>query len=321
MSARGRIFFLVALAAVVASGVVVIGVLATRSHLPVSPKVRSGAPPVLLDLGVRTDPEAIALRRAETLYTSGGRAQAGAIFGRYRSLEAQVGAALAAWPADTVTKLETLAAAHPRSAVVALHLGLALYWSRHDTEAATVWRAAKRLGPDSSYAVSAGDFLHPQFAPGLPPFLPSFEPPLRLRVLAAPAQLAALARAARGGGVRARILYGAALQKLDRHQSAEREFAAAGREAPNDPEARVAAAVGLFDKDDPSRAFARLGPLVRTFPHAQTVRFHLGELLLWLAQVTQARKELRLARAEAPGSLLGREAAKYLEALGPVGTR
>jgi len=321
MSSQGRVFFLVALAAVVASGVVVIGVLATRSHVPASPKARSGAPPLSLDLGVRNDPETRALRRAETLYTRGDRTQAGAIFGRYRSLEAQVGSALAAWPADTVARLETLAAGHPRSALVALHLGLALYWSGHDAEAVTAWRSAKTTQPDSAYAVHAADLLHPQFAPGLPVFVPSFQPPLRLRVLAPAAQLAALEHAARSGGAHARILYGVALQKLARPLSAERQFAAAARLAPSDPEARVAAAVGLFDKDNPSRAFGRLGPLTRTFPHAQTVRFHLGVLLLWLAEVPQARKELRQARAEAPGSPLGREAALYLAALRSVGTR
>ena len=52
----------------------------------------------MLDLGVRTDPEAVALRRAATLYNGGKAKQAAAIFARYRSLEAQVGAALAAWP-------------------------------------------------------------------------------------------------------------------------------------------------------------------------------------------------------------------------------
>jgi tetratricopeptide (TPR) repeat protein len=321
MSPQGRVFFLVALAAVIASGVVVIGVLATRSHLPASPKVRSGAPPIALDLGVRDDPEARALRRAETLYTHGDRAGAGVIFSRYRSLEAQVGSALAAWPADTVTRLETLAAGHTRSALVALHLGLALYWTGHDAEAVKAWRAAKSTQPDSAYAVRAADLLHPQFAPGLPVFAPSFQAPLRLRVLAPAAQVAALARDARGGGAHARILYGVALQKLGRQRSAERQFAAAARQAPSDPEARVAAAVGLFDKDDPARAFSRLGPLVRSFPHAQTVRFHLGMLLLWLAQVSQARQELRQARAEAPGSPLGHEAAVYLAALRSVGTR
>ena len=112
-----------------------------------------------------------------------------------------------------------------------------------------------------------------------------------------------------------------ALQRLGRPHSAEAQFAAAARVAPNDPEARAAAAVGLFDKANPSRAFSRLGPLARTFPHAQTVRFHLGLMLLWMAQVSGARQELRQAQAENPGSPLGKEASAYLEALRTVGTR
>ena len=60
---------------------------------------------------------------------------------------------------------------------------------------------------------------------------------------------------------------------------------------------------------------------MRVFPHAQTVRFHLGLMLLWMAQVAKAREELEKARAEAPNSPLGNEAAKYLEALRKVGTR
>ncbi len=79
-------------------------------------------------------------------------------------------------------------------------------------------------------------------------------------------QLAALRRAAARGDAHAKILYGTALQQLGRPLSAERQFAAAARLAPNDPEARVAAAVGLFDKDDPARAFGRLGPLVARLP-------------------------------------------------------
>ncbi|MGB2876180.1 MAG: hypothetical protein WBB76_11995 [Gaiellaceae bacterium] len=320
MSPRGRIFSLVALAAVVASGVVVIGVLATRSTVPTT-KPRPGRPPLALDLGVRTDAEANALRRAATLYHNGDPKQAARLFDRYRSLEAQVGSAFARWPSNSVTRLQTLAAEHPGSSLVALHLGLALYWSHRDAEAVTAWRAAKSLQPDTPYAVSASDFLHPQFAPRLPVFVPSFETPLGLRVLAPPQQLSALARAAARGGKHALILYGVALQKLGRPRSAEREFAAAARNAPRDPEARAAAAVGLFDKDNPSLAFSRLGPLVRVFPHAQTVRFHLGLLLVWIAQVDRARQELRRVKAEDPRSALGRQAAAYLAALRGVGTR
>jgi Flp pilus assembly protein TadD len=169
--------------------------------------------------------------------------------------------------------------------------------------------------------VRANDLLHPQYAPGLPGFVPSFATPLAIQVLPPARKFAALRRAAGYGGAHAKILYGTALQQLGRPVSAEREFAAAARLAPNDPDARTAAAVGLFDKANLSRAFSRLGPLVRVFPHAQTVRFHLGVMLVWSAQVEAARKQLRLAQAEAPQSPLGKQAAAYLAALRGVGTR
>jgi tetratricopeptide (TPR) repeat protein len=321
MSSRGRVFALVALAAAAASGVVVVGVLATRGHVPSPPKPRAGRPPLALDFGVRTDAEARALQQAQTLYSRGKADRAAAVFNRYRSLEAQVGAAMAAWPGDTLARLQELQAENPRSSLVALHAGLALYWDRRDTDALAAWRAAAKAQPDTPYAVRAADFLHPQFAPGLPRFVPSFEQPLRIRVLPPSRQFAALRRAAAQGGAQAKILYGSALQQLGRPVSAERQFAAAARLAPGDPDARVAAAVGLFDKGKPARAFGRLGPLTRVFPHAQTVRFHLGLLLVWSAQVREARRQLRLAENEDSQSLIGRQAAGYLRALGPVGTR
>ena len=54
---------------------------------------------------------------------------------------------------------------------------------------------------------------------------------------------------------------------------------------------------------------------------AQTVRFHLGLLLLWSAQLREARRQLQLAESQDPQSLLGRQAAGYLKALRAVGTR
>jgi tetratricopeptide (TPR) repeat protein len=320
MSPRGRVFFLVALAAVVASGAVVVGVLATRNNVPTT-KPRKGSPPLALDFGLRTDQEARALERAQTFYDRNhDQKRAKQIFDRYRSLQAEVGSAIASWPSGTVARLETLAAQNPKSALVALHLGFALAWARRDQDAVSAWRTTERLEPDSSYAVSAADFLHPRFAPGLPTFVPSFEAPLAIRTLTPRRQVAELAAAARADGADAKILYGVALQRLGHPRSAERQFAAAARQAPNDPEARAAAAVGLFDKDNPSLAFSRLGPLVRVFPHAQTVRFHLGLMLLWMAQVAKAREELQKARAEAPNSALGRESAQYLQAIRKVGT-
>ena len=320
MSSRGRVFAIVLLVAAVAAGVVVVGVLATRGHVPATAKPRSGHPSLTIYTGVRTDAEARALNRAQRLYAAKQYSAAAKIFNRYDSVEAQVGSALAAWPSGTVDRLLELQADHPKSALVALHLGLALYWDRHDSDAVSAWQAAVRDQPDTPYAVRAGDFLHPQFAPGLPQFVPSFQPPLAIRVLPADRRLAALRRAAAGGGTHAKLLYGVMLQQVGMPVSAEREFAAAAKLAPNDPDARVAAAVGRFDKANPAKAFGTLGPLTRVFPHAQTVRFHLGVLLLWSAQLKEARKQLTLARSEDRGSALGRQAEQYLQALGSVGT-
>jgi predicted Zn-dependent protease len=319
MSPRARVVLIVALAAVLVSGAVVAGVLATRSSVP-SVKPRNGLPSLALDLGVRTDPEARALRQALRLYEARSAKQAGEIFGRYHSLESEIGAAFADWPAGTLERLRTLAATHPHSSLAALNLGTVLYWSRQDADALTAWRAAAKLQPDTYYAVHANDLLHPRTVPGLPVFVPSFPEPRKLGGLSPPQQLALLRRDAARGGAHAKILYGVALQRLYHTRSAERQFAAAAREAPDDPDARVAAAVGLFDKASPTPAFSRLGPLVRVFPHAQTVRFHLGVMLLWLDQLDQARRELQRAHDEDPGSPLGKQASGYLSALRMAGT-
>jgi tetratricopeptide (TPR) repeat protein len=281
--------------------------------------VRGRPPPLSLDLGLRADPEASALRRANRLYAAGKRREAARVFARYDSLPAQVGAALAAWPNGSLGRLERLAREHPRSGVVLLHLGLAEVALGRSREARRTWRQALAYDPDTEYAVQAESLLVPTMAPGRPPFIPSFAPPRSLERLAAPQQLRALAQAAQGGGVRARLLYGAALQRLGRPVSAERQFAAAARSAPADPEALTAAAVGRFTKEDPAAAFSRLGPLTRRFPHAQTVRFHLGELLLWLRAVPKAKQELRLARAAGPRTTLGRTANAFLIQLSRLG--
>jgi hypothetical protein len=71
----------------------------------------------------------------------------------------------------------------------------------------------------------------------------------------------------------------------------------------------------MFDKDDPTPAFARLGPLTKAFPNEPTVRFHLGVLLLWTGQIKAAQRQLRLASHIRPGSLMADEAARYLDTI------
>jgi hypothetical protein len=319
MSPRTRVALLVAALAAAAAGATVAATVLIwggDSHAARQVGVRPGAPPLLLDeLGVRNDPDAQRLRRASRLYSRGDRAAAGRLLAGDTSLGGRVGAALARWPRGTITELDGLAHAHPRSAFVRLHLGLALAWERRDSEARQAWRAAERVGPDSPSAVRAESLLHPEFAPGRPVFVPSFGPASTLHG-SPQEELAQLARGARRPDWRGKVLYGVALQRLERPVSAERQFAAAAALAPGEPEARVAAAVGLFDKERPSLAFSRLGPLSGTFPRAQTVRFHLGLLLLWIGQVQTAKKELRLARAEGPQTLLGSQAEALLARLG-----
>jgi tetratricopeptide (TPR) repeat protein len=319
VDARLRTYVVVALAAAGTAALVVVTVAFTRTSPHAGAQTTTattGRPPALvLDLGLRTDPEAAALRRANRLYSAGRRRAAGRIFVRYRSVEAQVGAAVAAWPNDTVFRLDELGARHPSSGVVLLHLGLAQVASGNAKGAESAWRKALARDPDSEAAVQAESLLHPRFAPGRPPFVPSFGVRAAVARFSPARQLAALERAARGRSVKAKLLYGSALQRLGRPVSAERQFAAAVRLAPGDPEAQTAGAVGLFSKSKPGLAFSRLGPLAPRFPRSQSVRFHLGELLLWIGQLDKARQELRIALSEGRTTPLGRTAAEFLAKL------
>jgi tetratricopeptide (TPR) repeat protein len=318
VSPRTRVLAIVGAAALVTASVAV-GVAVVSRDDPDTPDIRAGNPPLVLDLGVRTDAEATALRRGQRLYADGDEQQAARVFARFSSPQAEIGQAFAAWPDSTLARVERLGAEHPRSAVVQLHLGLARFWVGRTDEAFNAWRTAVREEPDSASAVRANDLLHPDSPQGLPLFLPGFAPPKGLRALSPPEQLQALERAARDTDVRAKLLYGLALQRLGRPLSAERQYAAAAALAPRDAEAQVAAAVGRYRKDAPERAFSRLGPLSRTFPRAATVRFHLGLLLLWLGRVDEARRQLEQARRLEPGSTHAVEGSRLLARLEKVG--
>jgi tetratricopeptide (TPR) repeat protein len=283
-------------------------------------------PPVLeLSVLLGDDSEAQALRAAERSYDSGrtddARAQFAALLRDHpESLEAAVGAAVSAWPDGTLERLRELEASHPESALVHLHLGLALYAEGQQDEAAAEWRQAVEVEPDSQSAVRAGDVLHPDMAPGLPSFFSALEPPPGLTGKSPQEQLDELEAAARGGGADEWILYGTALQRVGKPISARAAFDRALELAPDRLDAKVAAAVGRFDKDDPSAAFSRLGPLARDNPDSALVRFHLGVLLLWIRDVQDARAQLEKAAATMPVSLYSREAKSLLSRLEGIGT-
>jgi tetratricopeptide (TPR) repeat protein len=321
VDARTRVRAAVGLAAVAAAGITV-GAVKLTAHgvasaapatTQAAPKPRPGRPPLVLDLGLRDDAEAQSLRRGDALLQKGKAGQAEAVFERYRSLQARMGAAYAAWRGPgSLPRVRALAGTNPSSSFARLHLGLALIWAGRSAEGKQELRSAETTQPDTASAVHASDLLHPNTPAGLPFFVPSFGTPPAIARLRPPArQYAALERAARRPDAHAKILWGVALQRLGRPVSAEREFAAAARLAPDDPEALAAAAVGRFTKEQPARAFSRLGPLSQRFPQAATVRFHLGLLLIWIGDLKDAKIQLRRAAATAHGSSLGMQA-KFL---------
>jgi len=324
VSPRARIIVIAGAAACLAAGGTVALAVITSSGKgggnANKPVPLTGTPPLALDLGVRTDPEARALRRAEGLYSQKRRAAAGRIFARFDSPAAQIGAAFSMWPDDGLAKLEQLAKEHPDDSLVQLHLGYANLWAGKSEEATAAWKRATSAEPDTMSAQRADDALHPGFPPGEPVFVPGFAPPARLANLSPPRQFALLERDAARPDAQAKLLYGVALQRLGRRLSARRQYDEAARLAPHDPETQVAAAVGRFDKTNPSAAFSRLGPLSKRYPRAATVRFHLGLMLLWLARaqpgaLAQGKRQLRLARKEQPDSPLAREAKRLLDGL------
>jgi tetratricopeptide (TPR) repeat protein len=313
-----RIVLVVAVTAVAAAAAIVgATLLQTRGEHTTVPgavtKPRSGRPPLELVFGVDNGPEARALRRAQQLYDGGNVAAAAPIFARYDSLEARIGSAFAAWSNDGYETMQRLGAAHPRSGLVLLHLGLADYWAGRNADAVAAWVKTANLATDSPYGVEAEDLLHPGLKiPGLPPIVTGLELPHQIAKLPVAQQLVALRRAAERPDADAKILYGSALWTLERPLSAERVLAAAARLAPQDAVARTAAAVARFSKANPTRAFARLGPLTAVFPHSAVVELHLGVLLLYIGENGKAAKHLRAAVADGPHSPYAKDARTLL---------
>ena len=257
-----------------------------------------GKPPVLVDLGVRTDPEAARLRRAAGKHSHGDFAGARAEFAG-RSLQAEAGEAISAWPDGTLERLEDLATLHPRRRSALPPRPRPVLERRHG-------RGSRGVADDAHAGARHG--VRRSGGGSALPRRSARSPDVRSR----------LSRAARGAGhggagaVRRapedgsagrssrKLLYGVALQRVERPVSARREFSAAAKLAPNDADALVADAIGRFDKEHPERAFSRMGPLTRRFPRAGTVRFHLGLMLLWLGDLEEARRQLGRATRLGP---------------------
>ncbi len=323
MTPRARVLTIAAVGACLAvAGTVGITLLQTHGESTTVPGAvttpRKGHPTLFLNFGVRADPEAKQLSEAAGLLNHGKVTEAAAIFGRYHSLQAEIGTAFARWPTGGLDELKRLVSTHPESPAAQFNLGMAYYWSGRVADAASTWERVASRYPDSPESVEAENLLYPKFMLGLPFIVTTVGEPSAPSVAA---QLRLLAHAAEQPDATAKLRYGLALWQLERRVSAERQFDAAAKLAPNDPVVRTAAAVGAFTKRAPVHAFGLLGPLTGEFPKAAVVRFHLALLLVWTRQPAKALKELRLAIADEPRSVYAKEARQLLVALGQHGTK
>jgi hypothetical protein len=303
--ASRRVVGIVALCAAAAVVVIVGGTVLLSRHETTTPAgavttPRPGKPLLALELGLRQDAEAKALRQAQRLLDEEKKpAQAAAIFKRYASVEAKLGLAFSQWTGPrSLSSVQSIAASYADSPAAQLNLGLADYQAGRNADAVRAWQGTATRFPDSPYAVDAVSALNPNpnVAPGLP------------LILVDPAAVPANARPAFVAGVNH--------WNLKEVVSARRQLDAAARLAPNSPEALVAAAVARFSPAQPKAPFPVLGPLTATFPHDAVVRLHLGELLLWNREVAKGKAQLRLAVADEPNSRYAKEARGILEQLG-----
>ena len=262
MSPRARTVLIVVALAVLAA-VVVAGASVISSDerdsgaaTTVPPKPRKGAPPLELSLGVRDDAEARGLQRAIQLYEAGRRSEAGAIFGRYDSLEAKLGAAFAAWPGT-----EDRSSSSRRSTRAARSSSCTSGWR-------CLWAGkAARARPGASRARSSRTRRTPSVRTtssiptpaGVPVFTPSFPysrpwRPRGCRAEDAPRRPCGVrwSTASRCSGSADRSPRGVRLSGA---------AAGAGR-----PDALVAAAVVRFEKSDPAGAFAASARWTSRFP-------------------------------------------------------
>jgi predicted Zn-dependent protease len=205
--------------------------------------------------------------------------------------------ALAQGPKRAARALEALAAEQPGDPVVQFNYATALFCAGFDAEATQAFRRAKKTGRDTRYEIVADNLLHPRyFDQGYPQFQYFGHDPL--------------------------LIQGQIAQRNFHQETAERLWARAAKLHPNEAEAQVAAAVGRFDMGNLNASFSRLGPLVKRFPKSQSVRFHLGLLLVWTGQGRDVvTKEFRLARQLGPSTPLGVQANSFLKRLKSGGTK
>lgn len=319
IGSRAKRIALVGLIAAAAAAVAAL--VAFDGRAPEETASRDGRPPLALDAELTRPLETDALIEAQALYQEGRADEAREAFEEIlrrepESIEAAIGSAIARWPAGTTARLRTLALSNEDSALVQFHLGFALFWEKREQAALEAWREALEVEPDTPAALRAENLLFPDMPRGRPIVVPSQELPTEFRGLELSEQIARLeAASAQDATARSAIAYGVALQRAGRAVSAREQFQLAAQREPDNPEARTAAAVSLFEKGDPTPAFAALGQLSADFPDAAVVRYHLALSLIWINQVDEARVQLGKAIEGGRDGFYERQAERLLERL------
>jgi hypothetical protein len=215
----------------------------------------------------------------------------------------QIETAFRNWPHGSISTMQRLGLQHlggatpkerRQSAIVQYYRGIALFWAGYPDDASQALERAKKLGTNTMLHNQADAFLHGSFYNNGPPFYPVFTP----------------------SGPNKLLELGSRLQLQGHQVSAERIFQKAVRQQPNNVEARVGAAVALFDEDNPTPAFSHLGPLTTEFPRSQVVRYYLGWLLVWTAQGAAGEAQWRKTVELGPQTKLGKAAQQLLDAIG-----
>jgi hypothetical protein len=264
----------------------------------------SGAPPLALQLpgGVAPQGNQAVSRAAERLLAPG---------------DARIGVARAmlAYPsAGGDATLRALHALDQTQPAVRLYEALTELWAGHCTQAVSALRRLRTSDMYGFYGTIADNTLH---APGQRANYPIYLPPQGTPT-GSLAHLQALVRAHPDQGSAWLGLAYAEQRQWLKHRQARYRLAAqaAARRAlqadPTGVSPRVAVAVLTYDKDNPAASFSVLGPLVQQASDPTEIRFHLGELLYWLNQDTDAVAQWRQVVDDSPTSIYGRTAAALM---------
>jgi tetratricopeptide (TPR) repeat protein len=260
----------------------------------------SGRPPLALDLPGAALPAEDQQNDDAVLRAAEGRLPAGDVrisVGRLVNDYATAGAAA------TLRGLRGLDQSQP---VVQLHEGLVQLWAGDCTAAERTLQRLRTADLYGYYGTVADNTLHTDQRPGLPIYIPPDGTPhgsveqLRARVRAHPDDgpawlgLASVEEAA--GNRRAALAAAKQARAVD----------------PTAVSPRVAVAVIGYDKNDPTASFAVLGPLTAQASDPTEVLFHLGLLLYWREQNTDAVAQWRQVVSESPGSIYGKIAAQLM---------